>query len=293
MMNATPRFGFSAVRRAARSALQWRLLVLWTGCLLLPTAIMALPVWQVLGASLDHSVHAASLAQELDLTAIADLTASHGRNAAALGSAGIVALVLTLLLSPLLSGMVVSAARAGQVLGFGGLMSGAVQEYPRMFRMLLLAVVPFGIAAGLGAVAIKAAGKYGEAAILGSDAETAGRLALLVLGLLLIVAHASVDAGRAALATDRRRRSALVAWRDGCKMLARRPLATLGVYIGVSMVGLLLAALLGVARINLPHVSVVGFIAALLLTQLMVLVLAWMRSARLFALVDLAGSLRA
>ena len=54
--------------RAARAALQWRLLALWTIALLLPTLALALPFWSHFSASLDHSVHAAELAQRLDLS---------------------------------------------------------------------------------------------------------------------------------------------------------------------------------------------------------------------------------
>jgi hypothetical protein len=293
MMNPTRPFGFSTVARAARAALQWRLLLLWSAVLLLPTALLALPVWQLLGANLDHSVHAAALARELDLSALADLIASASRGAPLLTDLALVALGVTLLLSPLLSGMVVSAARAPQVLGFRGLVGGALAEYPRMLRMLLVALVPFGLAAALGSAAMDAAGDYAGHAVLESDAELAGYAALLVSGLLFVLAHASVDAGRAALATDRRRRSALVAWWGGCKMLLRRPLATLGAYLGISVAGLLGAALLGLARIEVPPLGAAGIVGAVLLTELVVMTLAWMRGARLFALIDLAHAARA
>ena len=118
-------------------------------------------------------------------------------------------------------------------------------------------------------------------------------LAILVLLLLLALAHATLDAGRAALALDRRRRSALGAWWDGCKLLLRRPLATLGAYLAITLAALALAALLSLARIHLPPVGAAGFIGAFLLTQLIVMVLAWMRTARLFAMVELARSARA
>ena len=66
--------------RAAISALQWRLLALWTVALLLPTLVLALPFWQHFSASFDYSVHAADLAQRLDLSNIADLRSDPGRN---------------------------------------------------------------------------------------------------------------------------------------------------------------------------------------------------------------------
>jgi hypothetical protein len=291
-MIPTTKSTLAALPRAARFALQWRLLLLWAGCLLVPTLILALPMWQMLGANLDHSVHSATLAQQLDMTAIADLMASRG--SAALPNAGIAALAVTLLLSPLLSGMVVSAARAPGPLGFRGLAGGALHEYPRMLRMLMWAVVPLALAAAAGSLALDLAQKYAATAILESDAQLATMSAVLVLGLLLVLADATLDAGRAALALDRRRRSAIAAWWDGCKLLARRPLATVGVYLAISAAGLLFAAPLAMARIKLAHIGVSagGFIAVLALTQLIVLALAWMRGARLFALVELARSSR-
>ncbi|PWF54560.1 hypothetical protein [Massilia glaciei] len=284
-----PTGGARIFARAARAALQWRLLLLWTLCLLVPTAVLALPMWAMLGANLDYSVYSARLARELDLVAITDLLAAHGRHAAAFNNAATIALVLTLLLSPLLSGFVVTAARArGAVPGLRALVGGGLHEYPRMLRMLLWAVVPLGMAALAGGELLDAAERQREAAILPSEARWPALAAVLGLALLLMLAHASLDAGRAALALDRRRSSALKAWWSGCKMLARRPLASFALYLGLSALGLCAAALLTYARINLPYLGTAGVVGAFVLTQLAVLVLAWMRSARLFALVELA-----
>lgn len=292
-MNQTGKFGFSSLPRAGRSALQWRLLLLWTGCLLIPTIVLALPAWQVLGASLDHSVHAARLAQELDMLTITDLLAAHGKHATAFSNGALVALALTLLLSPLLSGMVVTAARAPETPGFRDLTAGGLREYPRMFRMLLWAVVPLGIAAALGGAAMDAAHKHAGQAVLESSAGNARLAATAVFALLFMLAHATLDAGRAALAIERRRSSAVKAWWDGLKMLARRPLATFGTYLGISGAGFVLAALLTLGRINIPYFGTLSFIGGIVLTLAIVAVIGWMRSARLFAMVDLARASRA
>lgn len=292
-MRATAKAAFFSLARAGRAALQWRLLLLWAGCLLLPSTLLALPLWRILGASFDHSVHAAALARELDLSTIADLVANINRNGASVPTAAAQALIATLLLSPLLSGMAMSAARAVQPQRFGALIGGAVQEYPRMARMLMVALIPLGLAAGLGGALIAAAGNYGNTALLESDAEAAHLLAVLGAVLLMTLAHATIDGARAALALDRRRRSAAGAWWDGCKLLARRPFATLGVYLAVTAAALMVAAPLSLARIHLPHVSVAAFLGAFLLTQLIVMTFAWMRIARLFAMLALAQSPRA
>jgi hypothetical protein len=281
------------VPKAARSALQWRLLLLWAIGLLLPTLAVALPFFNLLGNQLDHSVHVTALAQELDMTALADLMAAAQRESGALAGGAVVALVLTLLVSPLLTGMVIAAARAELTLGFHGLFAGGLREYPRMLRMLVWAIVPLAICIAIGGAGMDAAAKYADKAILASEGSNATMAASLLLGVLLLLVHATVDAARALLATDRRRRSVVKAWWAGCKLLARRPLATLGVYLAISVVGLLLAAALVVARINVPHVSVIGVIGAFVLTELAVVIIAWMRSARLFAMIDLARGAQA
>lgn len=277
--------------RASRAALQWRLLLLWAGLLLIPTIIAVIPIWRTLSASLDHAAHAAALAHRLDLMSLADLVANARGNGAAIGQGAIAAVVLTLLLSPLLSGLVVTAARATAPPGFAPLLTGAFSEYGRMLRMLLWSIVPLGVALAIGAGALKLADRQAAKAILEADADLLHQLALLFTGLLFLLACATLDAGRAALAVDRRRTSAVKAWWRGLGMLRRRPLASLAVYLLITLLGLALYALLGVARLNVAAPGPLAIAGGLLLTQLAALVLAWMRSARLFALIDVKRSL--
>lgn len=282
---AAPRTGFAA----ARAALQWRLLLWWALLLFLPTFVATLPVWQMLGESLDHSVYAARLAERLDLVAVADLMgAMREHHASAIGGGATVALILTLLLSPLLSSMSLAAARARDRLGFMALLASGAQGYARMLRVLLVALIPLGIAAALSGLAFHIAGKTATNAILESDALHASHVALAVSALLLLLAHATVDGARALLGNDRRRRSAFLAWWHACKLLVRRPLAMLGAYLLVTVIGLALAALLALARVHAPALGAGGTLGALVLGQLLVLVLGWMRSARLFALMNVA-----
>jgi hypothetical protein len=242
----------------------------------------------MLGANLDHSVHAAQLADKLDMIAIADLAGSAKDHfGPAIGAGGMVALALTLLLSPLLAGMTIHAARASRRPGFIDLLAGGAQEYARMFRMLVWSAIPLAIAAILAGIAFKVAGKAAESAILESDAGQASRLALIAGAVVFALVHATIDAGRALLANERRRRSAIVAWWGGVRLMLRRPLSLLGVYVAVTGIGLLLAALLALARLHVPALGAGGTAAAFLLTQLAVLVLGWMRSARLFAMMAL------
>lgn len=271
--------------RAARAALQWRLLALWTAALLLPTLVLALPFWSHFSASFDHSVHAAELAQRLDLSNIADLMSDPARNPLAMKLGAGTALALTLLLSPLLTGAVATAARFDGRPSWRELFAGAVAEYPRMFRMLLWAVVPLGAALGLGGALQQLAGSGADTAIAPDDGLYLRGAADAVAALLFALALATLDAGRAVLAADRRRRSAVIGWWHGLRLLARRPGAMLGSYAAISLIGLAAVAALGLARVHLPHVGTAGFLFALLLTQMIAVLLAWMRSARLFAMI--------
>ncbi|SDC82139.1 hypothetical protein SAMN05428966_102414 [Massilia sp. PDC64] len=280
--------GPHGVLQAARASLQWRLLLWWAVLLLLPTVVAALPVWELLSASLDHSVYAARLAERLDMIAYADiLHAARERYAPALGAGSLVALVLTLLLSPLLAGMALAAARAPQPLASGALLAAGAQCYPRMARMLAWSIVPLGVAGLVGSSAHHLAGQVAETAVLETDAERASHLATLATVVLLLLAHATVDIGRAMLAADRRRTSAIGAWWRGCGQLVRRPLALLGTYLGITAAGLVVAALLAFARVHVPALGTAGTAGAVVLAQLVVLVLGWMRMARLFALTAL------
>jgi hypothetical protein len=282
---ATPATHAPGLLSALRAALQWRLLLCWALLLLLPTIVATLPAWQMLSASLDHSPYAARLAERIDMIAFADLAgAAKDRHAPALGAGGIVALVLTLLLSPLLSGMAVAAARARQAPGLAGLLAAGAQLYPRLARMLAWSLVPLGVAGALGAGAYRLAGKAAETALLESDAHRAAHLAMLATVVLLVLAHATVDAGRAVLAADHRRTSAVAAWWRGCGLLLHRPLAVLGTYVIVTAIGLVAAGLLAFARTRVPALGTPGTVGAVVLAQLVVLVLGWMRAARLFAL---------
>jgi hypothetical protein len=272
---------------AARNALQWRLLLLWALLLLLPTLAATLPVWQLLGDAFDQSPQAASLARVLDMTAVSDLMQLYKRYSTAVGNGALVALLLTLLMSPLLSGMTIAAARAPQRLGLGGLLAGGMREYGRLLRMLLWSSVPLGLALLLGGLAAAPLRSLGNDAILESTANNANLAGTLVIGLLLLLVHATVDAGRAVLAADRRKTSAVRAWGEGMMLVLRRPLATLGIYVVITVVGLLLAALVALVRVRVAPVEGWSFFGALLLTQLAVMVVAWMRSARLFALIAL------
>jgi hypothetical protein len=370
--------------QSARRALQWRLLVLYLLALLPPLALLVFPAWTVFDAQLSHSVHAAALAQQLDLSAMTDLLAAGQRQALAVKVALAAALVCTALLSPLLAGATLTAARntaplprsllsatrraawplsgatrpagvspsqlpaAGTLPGrpqsgsplsgeplpdrlqsgstlaietspgrpqsgnalsveassgrpqsgslsakppaapqsFGALLAGGVAEYPRMLRMLLWSAVVMG--AVLLADSLLVAWAQPQEALLPDEGKIAVYAARAVSALLVWLAVASLDAGRAALVADRRRRSAIGAWWLGVVLLFRHPVLALGSYAVLGVMGFAMAGLFGLARLHAPTGTLAGDIGGVLLTQALVLLLAWFRSARLFALMTVA-----
>lgn len=281
--------GLRALADGLRAALQWRLLLLWTLGLLLPTLVAALPLWRALSARLDHSPMAAELAARLHTVPMIEAMVPVMReNGAVLAGGGIAALLLALLLSPWLSGMVVTSIRAGQPLNFEHLLQGGLREYGRMLRMLLWAVIPMGIAFGLASLPMRWANERGSHAILEATADNAHTLALIILAVLAVFAHATVEAGRAVIAADPARRSVVKAWWQGLRMVVRRPLATAIVYLGTTVTGYGIALGLGAVRTQINAGSALGFAAGLVVVQLAVAAIAWARASRLYGLSELA-----
>lgn len=293
-MNAqTRRGGFAASISGLRNALQWRLLLWWLLALWLPTLLVAAPLWSSLQARWGESPQAAAIAAAQDLPLLADAFVGIAEQMGAINVILLFSTVLTLLLSPWLAGMVVASIRASRKLGMGELLQGGLREYGRMFRTLLWSIVPLGVAIGIGMAAMHFAGERAEAAILESEAETASRIGLAVLAVAFVFAHMTVEAGRGWFGADIGLRSAIRAWWRGTKLVLRRPLAALVVYLGTSLVAYVLAALFGIWRLNTSGAGIGGFLLGLLLAQLVFLALAWGRIARLYGFADLAGAVAA
>ena len=278
----------SVVHAGLRSLQSWRIILLWVGFTLVPTAVMSLPLSSWLSAQLDHSAYAGAWAHTFNITEVRELVVNATDMAPMLQSALLISLLLTLIVSPFLTGMVVASSREKQVLGFVALVQGGAREYGRMLRTILWSVVPLGLAGALGAWTLHMADKRAETAVLESQVSREHLLCMIILTALLIVAHATVEAGRGQFALDLRRRSAVKAWWRGVRLVFTRPVATLGSYFLITAVGLILAALLGFARINSPHATFAGFLVSLALTELIAVAAIWMRIARLLALIQIA-----
>jgi len=280
------------LKNSARAALQWRLLLVWLAAVLLPALLLALPIWNTLSELLNHSMRAPELAHALDLVAFTDVMGELRRNAVALQTGGLAAVVATLLLSPFLTGVITTAGRAHETARFHELIAGGLAEYPRMFRMLLWSIVPLGVALAIGASLGEAAEKHALGVTLEADASTWSTAAHVATAFLLLLVNLTLDAGRAQLAIDRRRNSAIKAWWWGVKLLLRRPTSMLGGYMVLTLGGLLLAGLLAVARLQVAGSNVLLLVAAFVLAQLIALAVAWMRAARLFALMSVSATNR-
>lgn len=284
------RVNSGAVVRAPLAAMQWRLLLLWTLLLLLPTAVVSLPFWRAMSSAIDHSIHAQAWATRFSATmfgdAMAFLNAGTWFNALALLGLG-----LTLLLSPFLNGMVIGSGRAGRALGFSHLLQCGIVEYGRMFRVMLWSIVPYLIMGASIAGAMHVASGVGEKAVLQSSADRASHLALFAAAVLFVLAQSIVDSTRAAFIADAGLRSATRALGRGFMQLLRRPISTLLSYLLIGAIGYGVAFALGVGRVHTPAIGLVGLLLAMLIAQLVVLVIGWVRVARLFALAEVARSL--
>jgi hypothetical protein len=284
------RVSLGALFGAPVAALQWRLLLLWTLLLLLPTVVAAMPLLHTLGQLLDHSVHAEAWARQFDALMFGDTVRGVLNSSGAVHGGFVAGLLLTVLLAPLLNGMVVGAGRAGRALGFSHLLQSGVVEYGRMFRLMLWTLLPYA-AAGRAVMAISdLLDDKTEAAVLESQAHAATHWMLALAGLCVVLAQVIAESGRAAFIADVGLRSATKAIWRGFLQLLRRPFSSLFAYLFVSVIGFGVAFALGVARAHVTAVGL-GLVLGFLLMQVAVMVIAWTRTARLFALAEVARSL--
>lgn len=278
----------TSVPRALAGALQWRLLLLWIVATLSCALIAALPAWGWLGDQLDHAIQAPAIAHGQAPMLLLDALMARSAPLPVLATNIQASALLMLLVSPLLVGATLVAARSRTALGFGELLRGGIGEYGPMLRLLLWSVLPMGAALLVMTAAIGFNDKAHEHAILAADVTRGRNIALLIGGILLLLAHAGVEAGRGWLAADARLRSALKAWWRGMRLLARRPIAVLSAYLVPTVCSLLLALLLLALRQRVDATGMGGFLLALLLGCCIAGALAWGKVARLFALRALA-----
>jgi hypothetical protein len=278
---------FSRASESMTAALQWRLLLLWTATLLLPTAIVVMPLSGLLHA-LDWSPRADDLARRFDGIVFADIVGVVAKGGPAVAGATMLATLVLVLLAPWLAALAVTAARRPrESLSTVPLVQGAAADYLRMARLLLVTMVPLAAVGGISAAAFAWADRVADHAVLESRARTAYAGAAVFTVLILSILHAGNDAARAHLAVDPRLRSGWRAWLRGMTLLGRRPLAVLTLFAVPTLAGTIAAALPLLVRIRLVGSNGPLFWLAFLLTQLGVAAMGWGRAARIFALTQL------
>ncbi|GAB2567017.1 hypothetical protein ISP15_08800 [Dyella jejuensis] len=283
--------GLGALLSSMIAAVQWRLLLVWLLVMLIPVTLVALPLWHMLGGLLDTSVHASEWAQHFSALMFGDVLMTLADHSEWFGTAVLMGLLSTLLLSPFLNGMIVGSGRAGRALGFAALLQNGLIEYGRLFRLMLWSLLPYAVVAGVAAAGSHLADKHAEQAVLESQADMAASVARWIVLIVFVLMQSIVESARAAFIADVTLRSATRALWRGIRQLFRRPLKTLLFYIVVTLAGLILASIFGVARLHVTAFGVSGLLLALLLGKLIVLAIGWMRTARLFALAELARSI--
>lgn len=287
-MSTTSLSTVAAIGRGLRGALQWRLWLLWALITLACALLAALPAWGWLGMVFDHSMHAAAIANGDAPMLVIDALTARSAPLAALGGSVLAGCLLMLLASPLLAGATIAAIRAQARPGFGELLRGAISEYGRMLRMLLWSVIPLGAAVAVGAAIAGANAAAHDQAVLASELDAGRYAALAIGGLLFVLAHASLEAGRGWIAADGRLRSVLKAWWRGLKLLLRHPLAVLGSWLVTTILGIALFALAMHLRQYVDGSGMGALLLGLGVSSLAAVALAWGRIARLYAMAALA-----
>ena len=282
------RSGWGALLAGLRRGFHPQLLLVWTLMLWLPAAIAALPAAIWLYLQFGHSPQGAAIAADTGATFIADaLSQMQGEGALIAASAGL-ALLLSLLLSPWLSGMIVAQIRTVYRLRMGGVLRAGLGEYTRMLRMLAWSIVLMAIACAIGVGLMIAIEAITMRFATGTEDLAPSRAGWFLPLLLVGIVHVTVEAGRGWLGADLALRSVFEAWKRGVTLLLRQPGATLTVYLGTSLVGDGLALLFLRLRALADAAQWPGWLLAFVCTQLVVASLAWGRSARLHGLADLA-----
>jgi hypothetical protein len=273
-----------------RRATRWRLLLLCALLSAVPAALATLPIWGLLSWLLDHAPRAALLATGLEGSWIPDLARALADSAAGhIVPAGLLAsFAVALLLGPALAGAMLAEAGAPQPLHFRALLTGAGRFYGRMFRTVLVAAIPLGLFA-LGAAAIsKGAEEAVGRALTEAAAGSLQRWSLLAGVALLFVAHLTLDAGRARMAAQPERRSALKAWFSGTWLVLRHPVHAAAIGLVSGLAGPVLGLVVMGLRERLPAGPRWALLVGVLLSQVAAMAIGWGRAVRLSGLFRLS-----
>ncbi len=284
--------GAGGFLHALVAGLQWHMLLLWVVLMWLPTAIASWPVAAWLDDVLGDTAHAQAWAGSFHGLAMTDLLLQSGKVMPAITAGVIMAVLVTLLFGLFFAAVIVSAAGDRERAGFGALMRGGLQYFWRMLRVSLWSVPLWLVALGIGALLSKLAENKAELAVLQSQAELWQHIDVSVSVILLVVVHVILTSARAQFAADPGLTSATRAMGRALRLVFTRPVASFGRYLGVAIIGILLLFVLTQLRMQvLPASSGLAWLAWLVV-QLIVVVTAWMKIARLYALAGVAPTRR-
>jgi hypothetical protein len=277
--------------RAMRRALQWRLLLLSPIALLVASLTTLFALSQFFGELLGNSPRWKELTSLDSSAAVGVMKALQTSAADGIPMAIETSLVLALVFAPFLAGAALTVAEAPARPRLRELLAGAGSYYPRLLRMQIAAVIPLGLAGVVIGVVNKWASRVSDAATSDAATHTSARIALVVSIVVLFLAQLVVDAGRARLAAEPLRRSAVRALWAGVKLIRQRPLHALSLGAATMIAGLFAAAVLLVVRQQITQGSTMAILVAFLIGQLAVAAIAWGRAAKLCGLVEIARDL--
>lgn len=265
---------------------QWRYLLVFALGTLLPSALAFAPSHHFFGDLFDHSTREPQLVAKLDSSALFEVLRALGEPQGASVTTGFtMSLFFALLFAPGLTGAAAAVAQSEATLNLSALLGASARMYLRMLRMMLVAVLPVGVAGALGGLILHLVEKSNAHAVQETAASRNSSLAWIAIILLVVLAQSTVESGRAVLAAEPERRSAFKAWLRGVRLTIRRPAAILGVYVGLTALSLLLAAILTSLRLHLFPAGAGTIALGFLLAQVVVVAIAWGRASRLAALV--------
>jgi hypothetical protein len=277
----------SALARGA----QWRYLLVFVAGTLLPSALAFDSTHEFLGALFDHSPRGRSLVARLDSSALFEVLRQMNEPVGAAVVPGLIsAFLVGLLVAPALAGAAVTVAQSDAPPDLSSLLGGAGKMYLRMLRMMVASAVPLGLAIAVGAALLHAVDGANKHALLESSASRTSMLAWLATGLLVWLAHSTVEVGRAYLAAEPERRSAFLAWWKGARLTVRRPLQVLGMCAGTTLAALLVASVMTAVRLRLFPSGAATIAIGFLLAQVAVASIGWGRASRLTGLVQIIRS---
>jgi hypothetical protein len=156
-----------------------------------------------------------------------------------------------------------------------------------MLRLLAVGAIPLGLAAALGGAATRAAAKRALHVYTEASARSGSRAAIAFAVAAIFVAHLTLDLARGVFAAEPHRRSALMAWTHGLRVLWRRPLRALSLALLASGIALGLSAALLLLRLQIRQGSAAAVLLALAVAQLAVAAIGWGRTARVIGFAEL------